>query len=105
MAVNQQADEELEARIYQFAIKHFRTLGKVALIGFIMLFSVGVLTGSFWKAVVISFFCFVLSTFNTWRRYLEPISFLVFCIAVVYWCDEEFVSHIKTALSGMSIRG
>lgn len=51
--------------------------------------SVGIFTGSFWKATWISFMVPVLSLFMTWRRYLEPLCFVVFVLAVIFTCIER----------------
>jgi hypothetical protein len=99
------SDEEIEAKLFDFAATHFRTFGKAILIGLMTFSAVAIITGSGWKAFVIGFICFACSCFNTWRRFLEPAAFFVFCAATVYWCDQDFIQHAKTPLAAFSPAG
>jgi hypothetical protein len=77
---------------------YYRAFFKAILLGLMTIFSVWVFTGAGWKAVFFGLAFFVISIFNTWRRFLEPIGLLVFCAAVAYDCDQNFFSHVRSAL-------
>jgi len=80
---------------FDFLFDIFRLAAKACLIALMLSFSVEVLTGNPVRAVVVGLFFLVLALFSTWRRFLEPISLFVFCIAVVCWCDREFATHVS----------
>lgn len=90
-------EEEFNAGIYNLAATHFRSGAKAVLIGVMIFSAVVVFTGSIWKAFVIGLFCIVVSFFNTWRRYLEPIAFVLFCAGMAFWCFPEMLTGIKLA--------
>jgi len=95
MADNGITDDD---RMPDWFFQHFRTLAKAALMSMVVFFSIEILSGSFVKAGIVCAFCLAFGLFNTWRRYLEPITFVIFWVAVVYWCDSAFVSHVRLAL-------
>ncbi|MGY8661739.1 hypothetical protein Q3C01_05140 [Bradyrhizobium sp. UFLA05-109] len=68
--------------------RHSRTAVKAAIMVCMTAISIVMFTGSFWKAAWISFSVLVLSVFTTWRRYLEPLCFFVFVLAVIFACIE-----------------
>ena len=88
---------------FDFLFDIFRLVAKACLIALMLSFSVEVLTDNPVRAVAVGLFFLVLALFNTWRRFLEPISLFVFCIAVVCWCDREFATHVSylATLSGL----
>jgi hypothetical protein len=99
------SDDEVAGHIFDFAISHFRTFAKAILISLMMFSAVLVITGSGWKASIISFICLACSFFNTWRRLLEPAAFFLFCAAMVYWRDQNIFQHAKTSIVGFSPAG
>jgi hypothetical protein len=95
-------EDEFEAALYNFVGTHFRTAAKSILIGFTIFWFVAAFTGSIWKATVIGVSCLVFSAFHTWRRFLEPIAFILFCAGMVYWCDPDIFQRAKTLLADFS---
>ncbi len=94
-------DENFESHVLeqldQFLALHFRAVLKAPLIGLMMLFSIYVITGSVSKGLSVSSICVLISLFTTWRRFLEPISFAVFCLAVIDLCHYEMAAHVALA--------
>jgi hypothetical protein len=74
---------------------HHRALLKAPLIGLMVLFSVYVITGSVFKGLAVGFLCCCISVFRTWRRFLEPLSFAMFCLAIFILCDHGLTAHLK----------
>jgi hypothetical protein len=97
-------DHQIEDWVFDCVVLHLRSASKAALIGIMTLFSMAVLTETIGKALIVSSICFAISLFNTWRRYLEPISFIVFCGAVVYWGAPELWQYAKmAAIAGVHV--
>lgn len=94
-------EDQIEAQIWDLAVKHLRTLAKATLIGLMTLLVVLVSTGSGGKAIAIGFSCWTLSFFNTWRRFLEPVAFFLFCAAMVYWCDPDIWQRAKASITAL----
>ena len=87
-------DEDFES-IDSLLSLHLRTILKAPLIGLMVLFSLYVITESTSKSLLVGFICFCISLFRTWRRFLEPLSFVLFCLAVVVLCDQEMIVQLK----------
>jgi hypothetical protein len=64
-------------------------------------FGLAIFSGSIMKGFLIGLICMILALFTTWRRFLEPLSFFLFCVAVAFWCDPQFLQRIS-ASSAMS---
>ena len=94
-------DDRLVVEDIEAAVKSPQVRGilKGLLIGLMMLFSVSVLNGSAWKALVAGGVFFLVGSFNTWRRYLEIPVFVVFCVATLYLCNENLVQDIASAIA------
>ncbi|WP_426441711.1 hypothetical protein [Bradyrhizobium genosp. P] len=74
-------------------------LNKAAMIAMMTAVSVLVFAEAYWKALAIGAFAFLLSMFTTWRRFVEPISFVVFLGAVVVACTAPAtLAKLQTAL-------
>ena len=65
-------------------------------------FGIAVFSGSIMKGFLIGLVCMILALFNTWRRFLEPLSFSLFCVAVVFWCDPQALQRIAAAWRSIS---
>src|SRR6266851_2009065 len=89
-------DSEFEDFLVDLLRQHYLALFKAPLIGLMVLFSVYVITDSVAKSLAASFVCCLVSFFGTWRRYLEPLSFAMFCLAVVIMCDHSLAEHLKS---------
>ncbi|MBR1219664.1 hypothetical protein JQ557_16780 [Bradyrhizobium sp. U87765 SZCCT0131] len=78
---------------------------KAVVIAVMMFISIDLMTGNIAKAFWVAVLCAVISLFRTWRRYLEPISFVLLCIAVAGWLDFRWdgvrvaIASLKAALS------
>jgi hypothetical protein len=92
------SDDELDVMIAGFAKAHARTAFKSVLIGAMFVCFTLVFSGSLVKATLIGCAFMLLAVFRTWRRILEPVSLLLFIAAVIYWCDESIIGHMKTAM-------
>lgn len=89
-------DAELEEKMIGFLRQHAVKLIKAPIVALLASFSVWVLSGSILKVLLIAAVCIVLSAFNTWRRFLEPLVFWCFALAVVFWCDADIVTRLKS---------
>lgn len=88
-------ESEMEAWLTRMLAAHYRTIFKAPIIAAMIAFSVSTFSGSLLKGVLIGVVCFAASIFNTWRRYLEPIGFWVFLVAVVVWCDPTVPDNVR----------
>ncbi|HEY0329437.1 MAG TPA: hypothetical protein VGC77_10090 [Rhodopseudomonas sp.] len=80
-----------------------RALAKAPVAAIMSAFTVAVLSGSLAKGVFVGVICLFASLFNTWRRFIEPISFWFFLISIAFWCDPDIVNDIKLALAWTKI--
>src|SRR6266851_4541123 len=96
-------DDELEEFILLFFFRHARPALKAILIGAVGLFAMLVFTGSAAKAATVAILALALSLFNTWRRYLEPISLVVFCLAVLAWANIDILDRLRSAIAMIRI--
>jgi hypothetical protein len=69
---------------------HGRTILKCLIIGSMVWFEIAMYCGSTTKGLTIGLASFVLALFTTWRRFLEPVSFWLFCAAVAFWSNQEY---------------
>jgi hypothetical protein len=90
------SDAELETEIIGFLRLHAVKLIKAPIAAGLAGFSVWVLSGSIIKAFVVAAICLVLSAFNTYRRFLEPLVFWGFAFAVIHWCDADLLTRAKS---------
>lgn len=96
-------ESEMEAWLTQILAVHYRALLKAPMIAAMILFSVATFSGSILKGLLIGIMCLAASAFNTWRRFLEPISFWVFAMAVVVWCDPTLPNSFKSGVQQLSL--
>jgi hypothetical protein len=89
---------DLDLWIANVLDRHSYSLIKASVVAVMLFFSVSTFSGSIWKGLLIAAISFMAALFATWRRYLEPISFLAFCAAVIFWCDPELPQHVKSAV-------
>lgn len=90
------ADEDLDAAIAGFARLHGVKLLKAPLIAGMTAFAFWILSGSVQKALSVAAVCFVVSAFNTWRRFLEPLAFWLFVVAAIHWCNPDIFASLKS---------
>jgi hypothetical protein len=88
-------DGELDDFLVDFLRQHARAWMKAIVIGLMVGFSVIVFSGSIFKGFLIGALCLLVAGFNTWRRYLEPLTFWIFIAAVIYWCDQEILHRLR----------
>lgn len=88
--------EDIEAAVKSPQV---RGILKGLLIGVMMLFSISILNGSAWKALVAGAVFFLVGSFNTWRRYLEIPVFVIFCVATLYLCNENVVHDVASVFT------
>ena len=79
-----------------------RTFLKSLIIGGMVWFGIAIFSGSIMKGFLIGMCCMVLALFQTWRRFLEPLSFSLFCVAVAFWCDPQVLQHMAAAWRSIS---
>jgi hypothetical protein len=59
-------------------VKHYcRAILKAPLIGIMIFFSLCSFNVSYGKSLLVAFICLAISLINTWRRFLEPVSFVM----------------------------
>jgi hypothetical protein len=75
------------------------TFLKCLIIGSMVWFEIAMFSGSITKGLTIGLASLVLALFTTWRRFLEPVTFWVFCAAVAFWCDQESWRHAIALLA------
>ena len=90
------SDAELEAEVINFLRQHAVRLIKLPIVASMAGFSIWMLSGSIFKTLIIAAVCIVLSAFNTWRRFLEPLAFWGFAVAVIYWCDADILARLRS---------
>ncbi|MEW6639745.1 MAG: hypothetical protein AB1586_04500 [Pseudomonadota bacterium] len=73
---------------------------KAIVIAVMMFISIDLLNGSLAKALVVALICAVVSLFRTWRRYLEPISFILLCVAIASWLGFRWDS-VRLVIASM----
>ncbi|WP_426441704.1 hypothetical protein [Bradyrhizobium genosp. P] len=89
----------------ELVLRVVRRTPKAAMIAMMTAVSVIIFTDTYWKALWIGAFAFLLSMFTTWRRFVEPISFIVFLAAVVVACIEpSTLDRIQTSVRAMVAR-
>ena len=88
--------EPTDAELVAFFRQHAVKLMKAPIVAGMAAFSIWMFSGSIVKALIIAVVCIVLSAFNTWRRFLEPLAFWGFALAVIYWCDADILAHLKS---------
>jgi hypothetical protein len=65
--------------------------------------AVAIFTGSYWKATWIGVSVLILSLFTTWRRYLEPLCFFFFVLAVIFTCVEpSTLAKVQSVIARMN---
>jgi hypothetical protein len=79
-----------------------RTFLKSIAIAGMVWFGIAVFSASIMKGFWIGLACMFLALFTTWRRFLEPLSFSLFCIAVVFWCDPQALQRVVAAFRSIS---
>ena len=84
-------DDEDFAVLAAFIDQYWRSAAKAFLIALMMAYAVAAVSNSLGKAFLLGGFGFLLACFNTWRRYLQPISLVVFLAAAVYSCLDATV--------------
>jgi hypothetical protein len=89
-------EAELDAQIVGFLRHHIVKVIKAPIVASMAAFSVFMLNGSLLKAATVAIVCLLLSAFNTWRRFLEPLVFWCFALAVVQWCDADILVRLKS---------
>jgi hypothetical protein len=92
---------ELDTWIANVLDRYSYSLIKAAVVAVMLFFSVSTFSGSILKGLLIAVISFMAALFATWRRYLEPISFLAFCVAVVFWCDPDLPQHARSAVGSI----
>jgi hypothetical protein len=86
--------------------KYISKILRAAAVAAMTLFSVYVLTGSFGKTLLISVMSGAISLFHTWRRFTEPVSFLLFCAATAVFMGlnadhlRSFAASIRALIAG-----
>jgi hypothetical protein len=81
-------DEEADKLWWHFGMF---SLPKAIIIGIVTASAVVEFTGSYGKASWIGGIAFVMSVYTIWRRYLEPISILLFLGMAIVACIEPGV--------------
>ena len=95
--------EGQEIDLYEVLSGHSpRTFLKSLAIGGMVWFGLAMFSGSILKGFLIGLVCVFLALFHTWRRFLEPLSFSLFCIAVVFWCDPQVLQRMAAAWRNIS---
>lgn len=92
-------DDEIERFVVELMDHYVRPMLKAMVIAAVSMFSIAVFTGSPAKAVTVALFVLVLALFSTWRRYLEPICFIIFCAAVLAWTDVDILDRLRGAIA------
>lgn len=92
-------DDEIEVFLAQLMDRYARPMLQAMVIAAVSLFSIAVFTGSPAKAVTVALFVLAMAMFSTWRRYLQPISFIVFCAAVLAWTDVDILDRVRGAIT------
>jgi hypothetical protein len=95
-------ESELEAWLTRMLSAHYRTILKAPIIAVMITFSVMTFSGSIFKGILVGTVCLAASIFNTWRRYLEPIGFWIFLVAVVVWCDPSVPDNVRSGARQLS---
>ena len=91
----EKSDAELDEQSVGFLRQHAIKLLKAPITAAMGGFSVWIFSGSIAKALIVAAICVLLSAFNTWRRFLEPLVFFAFVVAVIFWCDQDVLSRLR----------
>jgi hypothetical protein len=91
-----ETDDDIDA-IFDAISPYWRGIAKAGLIAMMMAVAIGVASNSIWKSFVFGTIIFLVACFNTWRRYLQPISFVLFFAAMTYVC-VDFSSFPKISI-------
>jgi ABC-type proline/glycine betaine transport system permease subunit len=94
-----ETDDDLDA-LFDAISPYWRGIAKACLIAIMMATAIGVASNSIWKSLVFGAIIFFVACFNTWRRYLQPISFVLFLAAMAYVCvDFSWLPKISIVLA------
>ncbi len=88
MSPDTAADREIEAWIAGLR-RYASVVAKVLIISSIMATAVWISTGSIWRSLGIGLATFCMAMFNTWRRYLEPASLVLFLVLILCACVDS----------------
>lgn len=96
--LNEPSDDTIDRWVLDFAARYAVVAIKAPIIAAMAFLSVFLLTGAPGKAFFIAAICLITGLFSTWRRFLEPLVFWTFVVAVVHWCEPTLLNSLGQSL-------